>query len=146
MPRARHQFPASLNTSYPFLCPNTDGKWRFLAHRLFPSIIIATCFGNCLFSITITLIFYPKPKSESNAKILHTKSSPNWRAFNFGVLGIEPSQHEPESCVLPVYDTPKLGNNSKNRQKVNTLWHLPYFKYSFAFSTIFWIDESDFII
>ena len=23
-----------------------------------------------------------------------------------GVLGIEPSLHEPESCVLPVYDTP----------------------------------------
>ena len=25
-----------------------------------------------------------------------------------GVLGIEPSLHEPESCVLPVYDTPPM--------------------------------------
>src|SRR6185295_6821186 len=27
-----------------------------------------------------------------------------------GVLGIEPSLHEPESCVLPVYDTPLFSN------------------------------------
>ena len=24
-----------------------------------------------------------------------------------GVLGIEPSQHAPKACVLPVYDTPE---------------------------------------
>src|SRR3990167_2641193 len=46
-----------------------------------------------------------------------TKIHQNFMAGNFykyaerllvGVLGIEPSLHEPESCVLPVYDTQLL--------------------------------------
>lgn len=34
--------------------------------------------------------------------------------FSVGVLGIEPSQHAPKACVLPVYDTPKLVHKVKS--------------------------------
>ncbi len=43
-----------------------------------------------------------------------------------GVLGIEPSLHEPESCVLPVYDTPssQLVNLRDLLSKYTTVYRL----------------------
>ena len=34
----------------------------------------------------------------------------SFRFTSVGALGIEPSLHEPESCVLPVYDAPFLSS------------------------------------